>query len=220
MCREIDFVINNINNALKFISDNLKTVFNTLSKDIPLIPTDIPKVAELVESTYTNYQITDLPQIQNISLSCPITIPLSTITTQVNNATNDINTQLNNIINKINNNTFFTAIDDIQKQINSIRDYIGLINFKQINNINIDNILDIIKNKILDIINLAEEEAKKIIAKLIDIGNQINDLINQIINTVSKEAIQLLQNKLDELLHILINYIKSIYFIVLSCCLE
>jgi hypothetical protein len=138
MCKEIDLAINTINDKLTVISKGLSTVYDTLSQDIPKIPTNIPKVAELVSSKYTNYTINPVPQIPSVSMSCSVTIPLSSITNQTNIATSQITNQLNNITNQINSSPFFTAINDIVNQMNNIKNKIDAINFGQ--KINIGNL--------------------------------------------------------------------------------
>lgn len=138
MCKEIDLAINTINDGLTGVSNGLTTVFNALSQDIPKIPINIPKVAELVSSKYTNYTIDSIPQIPNVSMSCSVTIPMSTITNATNTTTSQITSQLNNITNKINSSPFFTAINDIVNQLNNIKNKIDSINFGQ--KVNIGNL--------------------------------------------------------------------------------
>jgi hypothetical protein len=141
MCKEIDSAINFINNDLTDISKGLTSVFNTLSIDIPNIPTNIPKLADLVSSKYTNYTIDSIPKIPNVSMSCSVTIPMSDITNVTNKTTSQITGQLNNLTNKINSSPFFTGINDIVKQLNNIKNNIDSINVGKklnINNLRLD----------------------------------------------------------------------------------
>ncbi len=127
-CNEISKIVKVIDDAFNRVARDIVSIATTLSKDIPHIPTNIPKVATMVSDKYTNYTIPDVPKIPDINLSCPINIPLSQITDKTNQSLQSMQDDINRASNQINNSEFAKGIDKIVSVFNDLKTRIDSVN--------------------------------------------------------------------------------------------
>ena len=126
-CAEIAKVVESIDESFKVIARNIISITDTLSKDIPTIPTNIPKVSNIVSEKYTNYTINNIPEIPTVNMSCPINIPLSNIMKQTNKAITDMNNDLNAFGRQFNNSQFVSGLNNVISQLENIKSAIDTI---------------------------------------------------------------------------------------------